>query len=56
MEENDTLKENRQFSPQDQAILSCRCGCIPNGLLSLHQMAEKRKEYLQRKKSEKHDN
>jgi hypothetical protein len=25
---------------------NCRCGCIPKGMMSLFQMAEKRKIYL----------
>lgn len=29
---------------------ACRCGCIPAGMLSLFEMAEKRKEFNRRKK------
>lgn len=30
----------------------CKCGCIPKGIPSLFEMAQKRKEYLEKKKAE----
>lgn len=45
--QNSTLDGASTSTTTQQHMTTCRCGCIPTGIPSLFEMAERRKRYLQ---------